>query len=335
MKILKLLTSDGYFLKKQASTHGGEYAGACPWCGGKDRFRVWPNYKNGRYWCRQCGKNGDCIQYLRDGKGFSYKEACEYLNVQPKYNQTEFIRNNESPVWTPRLTLQPEKAWQKKAKYFLDNTSQNIPKKILGWLYDRGLSKKTIEKYKLRWNLKNLFKERKSWGLAEIISDQTNKPKKLWLPCGLVIPYIADGKIIRLRVRRFSSDNQPYIIVPGSDTRPMILSNDNNKTVVVLESELDALMIHEKAGDIVCVIALGNAQSRPDRITDKILKQAELILLALDYDDAGSKESVNWWPEHYDNIQRWPSAIGKDPGEDYQKGIDIREWIKAGLQEIK
>jgi DNA primase len=29
-------------LRKVASTHGGEYAGSCPWCGGDDRFRVWP-----------------------------------------------------------------------------------------------------------------------------------------------------------------------------------------------------------------------------------------------------------------------------------------------------
>ena len=30
-------------LKKVASTKGGEYAGPCPFCGGRDRFRVWPN----------------------------------------------------------------------------------------------------------------------------------------------------------------------------------------------------------------------------------------------------------------------------------------------------
>ena len=37
-------------LKKVASTGGGGYAGACPFCGGRDRFRVQP--EQGRWWCR-------------------------------------------------------------------------------------------------------------------------------------------------------------------------------------------------------------------------------------------------------------------------------------------
>ena len=29
-------------LRRVASTNGGEWAGPCPFCGGHDRFRVWP-----------------------------------------------------------------------------------------------------------------------------------------------------------------------------------------------------------------------------------------------------------------------------------------------------
>ena len=39
-------------LKKQAGTRGGEYAGPCPFCGGRDRFRVQP--EKGLWWCRNC-----------------------------------------------------------------------------------------------------------------------------------------------------------------------------------------------------------------------------------------------------------------------------------------
>jgi hypothetical protein len=60
-------------LKRVAATGGGEYAGACPWCAGTDRFRVWP--ARGRYWCRQCLRRGDLIQYLRDYRGLSFQEA--------------------------------------------------------------------------------------------------------------------------------------------------------------------------------------------------------------------------------------------------------------------
>ncbi len=73
MTILDLLNSDGFQPKKIASTNGGEYAGVCPFCGGEDRFHVWP--AEGRYWCRKCEKKGDAIQYLRDKHGLSYQDA--------------------------------------------------------------------------------------------------------------------------------------------------------------------------------------------------------------------------------------------------------------------
>src|SRR6059058_4170124 len=74
MNLLELLTRDTR-LRRMASTHGGEYAGPCPFCGGRDRFRVWPNAPRPRYWCRGCGKHGDAIQYLRDHDGLSFREA--------------------------------------------------------------------------------------------------------------------------------------------------------------------------------------------------------------------------------------------------------------------
>jgi hypothetical protein len=40
--LLILATRDSQ-LKRVANTGGGEWAGACPFCGGVDRFRVQPN----------------------------------------------------------------------------------------------------------------------------------------------------------------------------------------------------------------------------------------------------------------------------------------------------
>ncbi|MDD5476381.1 MAG: hypothetical protein PHU03_07715, partial [Syntrophales bacterium] len=57
------------------------------------------------------------------------------------------------------------------------------------------------------------------------------------------------------------------------------------------------------------------------------------ILNALDYDDAGGKEAWHFWPEAYGKkkVKRWPVPEGKDPGEAYQAGVNLRAWIKAGL----
>ena len=64
-------------LKKVAATHGGEYAGPCPACGGEDRFRIWPEQREGQgsWWCRGCNQGGDAISYLMQMEGMDFKSA--------------------------------------------------------------------------------------------------------------------------------------------------------------------------------------------------------------------------------------------------------------------
>jgi len=75
--------------KRVSSMHGGEYASACPRCGGEDRFRIWPSRQadkcEGVYWCRQCDCHGDAIQFCRDFLDMTYKEALEYVGVSKCY----------------------------------------------------------------------------------------------------------------------------------------------------------------------------------------------------------------------------------------------------------
>jgi DNA primase len=61
-------------LKKIATTRDGEFAGPCPFCGGRDRFRVQP--QEGLWFCRQCSPDGrwqDAIAFVmrRDGVLFA------------------------------------------------------------------------------------------------------------------------------------------------------------------------------------------------------------------------------------------------------------------------
>jgi DNA primase len=86
-------------LKHVSSTGGGEYAGACPWCGGNDRFHVWP--EGGNYWCRQCNRKGDAIQYLIDFRGATFQEAAKAIGKElapPK-------PRNDSPLFVAARAL--------------------------------------------------------------------------------------------------------------------------------------------------------------------------------------------------------------------------------------
>jgi len=316
-------------LKHVASTSGGECAGACPFCGGNDRFRVWP--ETDRAWCRKCGWKGDSIQLVRDTRGMSYVEACRYLGAEPKTSTS----TGASFTWQPKPPKpDPGKVWQQKCQSFLkwaQDQLQETPS-VMDWLTcERGLTPETIRAAGVGYNPKQFYRDRQEFGLDPDVN-ANGKPKRVWLPAGLVIPSFDGGRVIRLRIRRdeIGPKDDRYILVPGGSTRPMVLGNAD--AVVIVESELDALLINQAAGDIVSIIALGNAQIRPDAKTDKRLRQADLILNALDSDAAGAKEAWGFWLDNY-GAKRWPCIRAKDPTEMQQVGVDVRQWIQAGLPE--
>jgi DNA primase len=104
--------------------------------------------------------------------------------------------------------------------------------------------------------------------------------------------------------------------------------------VVVVESELDGLLLAQAAGDLAAVVALGNAQAKPDIEAHKLLQDTPLILIALDADDAGARAAWHFWPQTYGpKARRWPSILGKDASEARQKGLNVRHWIIAGAFE--
>ena len=117
----------------------------------------------------------------------------------------------------------------------------------------------------------------------------------------------------------------------------MILGNSRDH-IIIVESELDAMLIHQEAGDIVTTIALGSAQARPDALSSNILTKAKLILIALDTGTTEKKEKAGyrewlWWQKHFKQSRRWPTIKGKDPGESYKNGVSIRDWVMAGISE--
>lgn len=346
MTLLDLLNQDGASLKRVSGTNGGEYAGPCPSCGGTDRFHVWPEQgDSGRYWCRGCSKTGDAIQYLKDFRGLGYIEACHVLGTEPKSNGRRSLNwdrrsrqpgNDAAATWQPKESTLPCDQWATRAEKFVTWAEKQLwatdqGKEALSWLHGRGLTDETIKRFRIGWNTQNWFPKREAWGLPTV-RKENGKPKKLWLPLGLVIPKLAGDRVDRVRVRQPEGDPR-YYLLPGSDTGPLVIPG--GPACVVVESELDAILLHQEAGDLAAVVALGSASIRPDRATAAILDQSETILLALDADDAGAKSAWGWWREHYPSAKRWPTIQGKDPSEARQNGLDLRAWVMAGLLPVE
>ncbi|MGE4579373.1 MAG: primase-helicase zinc-binding domain-containing protein, partial [Desulfuromonadales bacterium] len=250
MTVFDLYQRHGLTARKVSGHKGGEYHGPCPGCGGEDRFHLWPEQDDhGTFWCRQCGKGGDAIQFLRDFAGMGFREACAALGVdvaaRPEAGTP--CPRRSAPRWQPDEIQPPAEIWQEKARAFvawchdrlLDNGGQ------LQWLADRGVDLEAVKVARLGWNPgeagKDIWRPRESWGLPEEVKESTGKPKRLWLPQGLVIPCLDRGAVIRIRIRRPEGEPR-YYVVPGSSRSPFYLRRDR-RVAVVVESELDALAV--------------------------------------------------------------------------------------------
>jgi DNA primase len=351
MNVLDLYRETHLNPRHVAGTNGGEWAGPCPKCGDgghpdtSDRFRIWPeqNEGNGSFWCRRCEKGGDGITFLIEYQGMKYPQACEYLGKAITPRQ---VARTPRPPQEKQDTFFPEtkdgtpaELWAKNATALVDWATEKLMgnSRPLVWLKERGITKDTARRFRLGWNPgtkggEDLFRPRESWGLETVLKPD-GKKKCLWIPRGLLIPHVRDGHVVRVRIRRPSEDPPRYYVMPGSQMDMMVTpSRSESKTLamIVVESELDAILLDQEAGDLAGVVALGSASAKPDTIAFEILQKCECILVALDFDEAGSK-AMEWWSTHFRQSERHPVPFGKDPAEAYKQGVPLSDWVRSGL----
>ncbi|MFZ2399634.1 MAG: CHC2 zinc finger domain-containing protein [Smithella sp.] len=330
MTILELIEADGVKLKK----YGATYRGRCPFHNGKTETSLLVDADAGKYHCFGCDMHGDEIQWLRDRRGLSFIEACEYLGHDPGPRKEQ--PRTAPAAWTPREATAPATKWQERARAFLagavDTLWSERGANMRAWLRtEKGLHDATIKGACLGYNLADKYEPRAKWGLEPAIKEDGTE-KKLWLPAGLVIPWVVNGGVHRLRIRRSDPDDGArYVIASGSSMAPATW-NLERAAAVIVESELDGLLLNQEVGDLCAVMALGTATAKPDTATHSALKAAAVLLVALDTDEAGAKASWRFWPDTYGKAaRRWPTVKGKDASEARLNGLDLRAWVIAGL----
>jgi DNA primase len=336
MDILQAIENIGHVYKKAASTGGGEYKGPCPWCGGNDRFSILP--EKDHYVCRRCKKAGDIIQFYRDFDGLSYHEACLKADRTPEFKKT-FLEEKfaKKENWNPREVKSPPQVWQENAetvtfqafKYLMSP----MGKPHREYLYSRGLTIETIKKARIGWNNNTRKFDRETWGLERSLN-KAGYSKTIWVPRGFLIPFFLNGKITRIRVRQDKPVNDDqYILLAGSSTEYFSYPSKSNpfKSIFLVEAELDGWLSWQEFGDLSDVKAIGNSTARPDVQTHEELSKNQ-PLLCLDNDDAG-REEVKWWKIQYPGTITCPVPAGKDPGEAYEKGINLRDWFEKQADE--
>ena len=291
------------------------------------------------------------IQFCRDFMGMGYLEACDVVGELPKMIDSGLTKlaGNGKKRWTPKhFSPLPSDAWADNGDWMVDCAHDFLLHRAEGgpgkrFLGKRGVHPLTAEKYRLGWWPETTQESRRDWGLKP----DTNKsnPDSLWLPRGLVVSNVSIDKkgnpqLSRITIRRTKKDSAEfgprYYMLPGSSTQPMVLGDETVRAWVIVESELDAILLAQELEGIdeVGVIALRSVTTRPDSYTHELLGKADLILIALDSDVAGKKQTWTWWVEQYRKARPWPipEKYGKDPGEAKMSGLNLRSWVLAGMQ---
>ena len=362
MTVLDLAQARIPGLKKKTAK---EWAGPCPECGGTDRFLVWTH--RDAWHCRGCNVTGDAIEFLRKFEGRSCPEAhaalgldCNSYNCpvadkcrkgqgkpKPEKQSLQLPAKKQDSDFSPSEAITPEQCWQQQAAKLIEKAHSamlDCPEQV-DYLTARGIPFEAIQKGKLGWLPENRYPSRKSWGLPEILKDD-GKPKKMFIPAGILIPFFdAERKPHRIRIRRSDIREQDarYYWLSGSGDDVPVIGGVNHRGVVVVESDLDAFMVRWQCRDLdVSVIPLGTCSAKPKGWAMQALQQALAILVAHDFEPrhnekTGKNENpggqgARWWLQQFPRATRWPVPAGKDPGEYYQDhNGNIRDWILAGL----
>lgn len=326
-------------LKKASSIHGGEYAGPCPFCGGSDRFRLWPAHESGRgqFWCRQCDAKGDAIDYVRKRDNADYRQACQILGIDPG----ERVPAQSRPAMTQPLAPQtsisdpvdpPVEEWQARAWEFVTWAQMQLwtdtGADALAYLRRRGLTDDTIERAMLGYNPKVLKDDPAKWMIGD--------DRPIYLADGIVIPNWSESvanlgqmreTLWGIRFRRLDPEARPkYLSVKAST--PALYGADmvtRDRPVVLVEGELDALTIAQEVPEVAAVATGSTAWCRRLRWI-AILTRAPFVIVAYDTDDAGEKAAAYWLDVLGDKAKRW-RPWWDDANAMQQAGANLRSWL--------
>ena len=268
----------------------------------------------------KCGQGGDAIAWLQVYHGLSFYEACERLAVGdlPHIEQPQ---RPAPPVMEP-LSQPPDENWQAAARR-IAATAMNILWSEQGrraWDYletQRGLSEDTIVKAGLGY-IPGGYRE---WRTVE----------GLRVPCGITIPWIADGVIWGIKVRRAAGEQRYQQVAGGNIKGGLYLADDIQPglPILITEGEFDALIAQQAGAGLISAAALGsaaNADINP-RWYPKLLT-APSILVCMDDDPAG-QVAAEQIAELSQASRRIQVPQGKDMNEFYLlNGQDsMKEWI--------
>jgi len=342
----------------------GEFAGSCPWCGGEDRFLVWPSDGDtGGFWCRKCGRKGDGIDYLREVEDRSFRGACEVAGCEwklengssvtgdgappshfpeaphPAESDTKSVTGNcdasqpthhtFDPTPSRKRSEPPPNEWQRRALRFVTVCSGLLTG-------DSGAAQSARAYLQGRgFSMDTL----EAAGVGVNPKTQRDAPEKwgrsddrsIWIPRGVVIPWFHAGHLWGINIRRPNGDledGSKYHRLKGTTNALYGADTLDGRPVALVEGELDALAIRQSTDEVAAVATGSTSWSRAPRWR-ALLRTAPIVLVCYDSEDAGEQAS-KYWTDALPSAVRWRPHM-HDAAEMLEEGANLARWIEEGL----
>lgn len=295
---------------------GKEYAGPCPFCGGRDRFHIDPERDQWR--CRGCMPRwSDAIKYVRMRDSVGYLEACRRLRVEPGERQARGIVARPAPP-------EPSPEWRAAAEEVVHAGQSALWRSLGGvtalrYLRKRGLNDDVIRAAELGFSLNEKWVcALRVYGLA------------------ILIPWRVAGQLWQIKARFLYSNDPKYKAITwgrptgwpagqahlyGADTMA------GRDIGFLVEGEFDALLLHQEAGDLAGVGTLGSCAAPFPARAARHLLPLQRIVVAYDADDAG-RDGARRLQAQFRSFERAEVPCGKDVGEFHQAGGSLRDWVR-------
>ena len=338
--LLAMIEADGVELRKCAAN---EFSGACPKCGGRDRFHFLPESRLGKplWFCRQCHpKLGDALDYVRDIHGLTGAAMFEALRsyglpddgpMKPSVTSTPTrpaVVKSDAGIILPvdgRLPDAPADEWQSEVDELIwgtaypalraDSAEARVARAYL--LEGRRLLSETVDRFALGFLPANVTTGPMGWRAA--------------IRGAIVIPWWFDGSWWRVQYRAVGDVPKDQRFrqkagAAGEGARPAFNAeaiDDSTTTVVVCEGEGDCMLAQQHTTAGVTCVTWGSASIAPN-VWAAALLEGRRVLLAFDGDEAGSAAAAAWSRLG----RRVDLPAGKDITEFAQTGGDVAGWLR-------
>lgn len=295
----------------------------------------------GRFKCFGCGAEGDHIDWLREYRKLSWRDALQELArlaALPDMPRPRLAGDVAGDVYE-----QPSDKWQATARAFCEWARPLLWEPVgapgLAYLRAGGLQDETIRRFGLGWCPEKWLKQDpERWGLKR----EAFKNGVMWLYCrGVTIPAEVAGTAWYVKVRLFDSVGRPepadkYRAIPHdpkADGGALFGADDlraDGRPLLLAEGERDAMLAWQELQDLVDVATLGGAGKRQLGRWRLWLQPYKRILGALDTDKAGQTGAEALQKELGKRFERVKVPHEKDLTDFHAAGGDLRAWL-AGI----